>query len=214
MKIKRKNLIPLAVSGLLILAIYLVGIKVPEETIRETIRDAGPFGVVVFIFLTYLTYVFAPLSGSPFMFAGFFLFGKTVVIYSSIATFIASITNFLIAKKWGRPLVEKLAGHENLEKVDRLIQNYGLQTIFLSRIFMSTFHDAISYVFGLTPIKFTPYLIASTLGMIPGTVIWYFLSSKLNNALAFTVLGIAIAYISLMLYLIWIKIVKKKPSIS
>lgn len=209
MKLSCKNYLPLLIGGAIILLIVFVGIRFPEETIKEVIRNAGSFGIVVFIFLTWLTYVIAPISGSPFLFVGFYLFGQTVIFYSFIAAFIASITNFWIARIWGKTLVEKLAGTENLKKVDNLASNYGLQTLFFFRIFLGSFHDVISYAFGLTKIRFTPYLITSTLGMVPGTFIWYLISLKVNNPLLFTALSVAIAYICLMLYLLWRKISRK-----
>lgn len=209
MKITRKSYLPFLIGGIIILSIIFVGIRFPEETIRDVIKNAGAFGIVVFIFLTWLTYVIAPISGSPFLFVGFYLFGRTVIIYSFIAAFIAAVTNFWIARVWGRTLVEKLAGAESLKKVDRLASNYGLQTLFFFRIFLGSFHDAISYAFGLTKIRFTSYLITSTLGMIPGTFIWYLISLKVNNPLLFTALSVAIAYICLILYLVWRKIIRK-----
>lgn len=209
MKTAHKSYLPFLIGGIIILLIIFVSIRFPEETIREVIKNAGPFGIVVFVFLTWLTYVIAPISGSPFLFVGFYLFGQTVIIYSFIAAFIASITNFWIARVWGRTLVEKLAGSESLKKVDCLANNYGLQTLFFFRIFLGSFHDAISYAFGLTKIRFTPYLITSILGMVPGTFIWYLISLKVNNPLLFTALSVAIAYICLILYLVWRKTVRK-----
>lgn len=209
MKITRKSYLPFLIGGIIILTIVFIGIRFPEETIKEVIRNAGPFGIVVFIFLTWLTYVIAPISGSPFLFVGFYLFGQTVIFYSFIAAFIASITNFWIARIWGRTLVEKLVGIESLKKVDRLADSYGLQTLFFFRIFLGSFHDAVSYAFGLTKIRFTPYLIISTLGMVPGTFIWYLISLKVNNPLMFTVLSVVVAYICLILYLVWRKIIRK-----
>lgn len=210
MKIISKSYLPIVITALLFLIIYLIGTNVSQETIRETIKDAGSLGIVVFILLTWTTYTLAPLSGTPFMFAGFYLYGQTVILYTFIAMIIASISNFLIAKIWGRKLVIKLAGAENLEKIDNLTKNYGYQSLFLFRIFLSGFSDVISYAFGLTPIKFKPYFIISFLGMIPGTIIWYLLSLKINNPLTFILLMIGIAYVFLVIFILYLKVFKKK----
>jgi len=215
MKIHRKNYLPLVIVGTLFLLIFMIGLKVPEETIRRIISNAGSFSIVVFIFLSWLTYVVAPFSETPFLFAGFYLFGQTVVIYHFIAAFIASITNFWIAKIWGRSLVERLAGHDSLKKIDKLANTYGLRTLFIFRVvLLGKFSDVISYAFGLTSIQFTPYLVVSTIGMIPGTVIWYYLSSKVGSALIFTTLTLGIAYVSLTLYIIWTKILKMPQKVK
>ena len=70
MKIHRKSYLPLAIIGILFLIIYLIGAKIPEQTIREFVRSAGPLGPIVLIFLAWLTYIIAPLSGAPFLFVG------------------------------------------------------------------------------------------------------------------------------------------------
>ncbi len=207
---RHKNYLPLIIFGVISLLIYVVGTMIPETTIREIVSSAGPFSVLVLIFLIWLTNIIAPLSAAPFLFAGFYLFGPTVVIYAYIAAFIASITNFWIARIWGRSLVERLAGQDSLKTIDKLTKNYGFQTLIITRIFLSQFYDVISYLFGLTSMRFTPYLIISTLGTIPGSVLWYFLSTKINNPLAFTVISITFSYSFLSIYIIWANIATRK----
>lgn len=194
--------------------VYFIGIRVPEETIRDVVKNAGPFGPLVIIFLIWLTHVIAPLGASPLLFAGFYLYEQEIVIFAFIAALIAIVTNFWIARIWGKSIVTKLLGSESLEKIDHLTENYGFQTLIIVRVFLREFHDIISYVFGLTTMKFTPYLLISVLGMIPGTLIWYYLSSKIQNPLVFTLLSLGVAYTFLSLYLLWIKITKKEKGFS
>lgn len=195
--------------ALLFLLIYLVGSNIPEATIREVVKSAGPFGIVLLIFLIWVSNVFAPLSATPFLFAGFYLYGPIVTVYSYVAAFIASITNYWIARIWGRSVVIKLVGEDNLKKVDLLASSYGLQTLFIVRVFLGQFHDVASYLFGLTKIKFYPYLIVSTLGTIPGGLLWYFISTKINNPVTFTIFTFILAYAFLAGYFLWAKITKK-----
>lgn len=213
MKTKR-NYFPLIITGILFLIIYFIGIKIPNETIKNIVGNAGIFGPVVLILLIWITNVFAPLGAAPFLFSGFYLYGEVIIIYATIAAILAAISNFWIAKIWGRKLVIKLLGIENLEKIDKLTDNYGYQTLFIIRIFLGSFHDIISYVFGLTKIKFIPYFIISFLGMIPGTLLWYYLSSKIQNPLIFTILTLGIGYLLLSLYILGLKIFKKEKQFS
>ncbi|MDO8570670.1 MAG: VTT domain-containing protein [Candidatus Daviesbacteria bacterium] len=210
----KKNYLPLIITGILFLIIYFIGINIPSETIKNIVENAGIFGPVVLIFLIWITNVFAPLGAVPFFFAGFYLYGETIIIYATIAAILATISNFWIAKIWGRKLVIKLLGIENLEKIDKLTDNYGYQTLFIIRIFLGSFHDIISYIFGLTKIKFIPYFIISFIGMIPGTLLWYYLSSKIQNPLIFTILTFGIAYLLLSLYILGLKIFKKEKQFS
>ncbi len=189
---------------------FLVGTRVPEATIRDWIRNAGPFGPLLFIFLIWLTNICAPLSASPFLFAGFYLFGQMIVFYAFVAAIVASISNFWIAKIWGRSIVEKLAGKDSLGKVDKLADNYGYPSLFIFRVFLVQFHDVISYFFGLTDMKFTNYFTISTLGLIPGTLILYFISTQTHNPLSFTILNLVIACVSLSTYILIVKLKNKR----
>jgi uncharacterized membrane protein YdjX (TVP38/TMEM64 family) len=210
MKLHRKSYLPLTIIVAFFLLFYVIGQRVPEQTIRNTVSNAGPFGVVILIFLFWISNVIAPLSGSPFLYAGFYVYGQAVVIYAFIAAVIASITNFWIAKIWGRPIVVKLVGADGLKKVDELTMNYGHQTLFIFRLFLKEFHDVISYAFGLTKMRFVPYFVISTLGMIPATFIWYLISLKIHDAVSFTAISWVVAYISLTTYILWVKFLKKK----
>lgn len=212
-KIPYVTYLPVILAVILVLFVYLAGSNIPQETIRQFIKGAGPLGILVFILLTWSTFVIAPLSGAPFLFAGYYLFGQNVIIYTTVAAWIASITNFLIAKRFGRRLVVKLAGPDGLKKVDELTIDYGLPALFITRICLVHFHDVVSYAFGLTRLKFVPYIAVSTLGLIPGTVIWYFLSSKVHDPIRFFGLSLILGYIFLSLYLIGRKLTKKKKLI-
>lgn len=209
MKIHKRSYLSLFFITAIFLAMFLVGSLIPQDQIRILIEKAGPWGVVLLIFSLWITNVIAPLSGSPFLFAGFYSYGQMSVVYAFIAAVIASVTNFWIAKIWGRKIVVKLAGESNLEKIDNLTKDYGLQTLFIFRLFLKEFHDVISYAFGLTNLKFESYFIVSTLGMIPATVIWYLISLKVKDPMTFTIISWLFAYISLTSYIIWIKLRKR-----
>lgn len=209
MKFNRKTLLPLGITAFLFGLIYTIGSSVPENTIQEIVGNAGSFGVIALIFLIWLTNIIAPLGAAPFIYAGFYLYGPVVTIYSYIAAFIASITNFWIARLWGRILVSRIVGNDNLEKVDKLAKDYGLKTLFVTRIFLGQFHDVVSYIFGLTNIKFHSYIVISTLGTIPGSLLWFFIATKANNPVTFMGATVIITYGFLASYFLWIKLAKK-----
>lgn len=209
MKINRKAFIPIAITIFIFVLLYIVGASISEVTIRQFISSTEPFGTVTLVFLIWLTYVFAPLGATPFYFAGFYLYGSQIILLSYVAAIIAAVTNFWIARLWGRSLVIRLVGKDSLAKVEKLTQNHGLRTLFVSRIFLGMFHDVVSYFFGLTKIKFYPYLTVSILSTIPGGLLWYYVSTKINNPAVFTIFSFIFAYVFLGSYFLWTKIAKK-----
>jgi uncharacterized membrane protein YdjX (TVP38/TMEM64 family) len=98
------------------------------------------------------------------------------------------VANFWIARFLGRRALERLVGKERMNDIDRFSNNYGLIALLTLRVFESELQKIISYAFGLTSVAFFPYAIVSTIGMIPGTVVWYILSGTVQNPLLFTVL--------------------------
>lgn len=213
--INRKNhfkFIPLLSFIILFGLIFLLGRNIPDEKLRELISNFGIFGPIVFILIVIIGHVIAPLSGSPILFAGFYAFGRNVAFYYAIGALSSSIFNYWIAKRWGRVLVEKFIGKENIHKVDKLTQNYGLLMLFFLRVFQVGIYEYVSYAAGLTAIKFTPYLITSTLGSIPGFIILYFLTSYIDNPVNFILLNILLAYILALIFVVGVLIIKYRKS--
>lgn len=211
-KILKHNAAPLLVTAILFLLIYLVGRAIPQEEIVLLVKNVGVFAPIIFIFLTLITYVVAPLSGTPFLYAGFMVFQENTVFYTTIAAIIASVSNFFIARRFGRKIVIKIVGIDEITKIDKFMENHGLQSVFLSRIFLGMFHDVISYLSGLTNLKFWPYFLVSMLGMIPGNVLIYFLSTKINSPFVYISSLVAIGYTFLAIAIIYKKLHKSSSS--
>lgn len=149
-----KTFLPFLLMGVLFLVPFLISTKIPENSIRQAISKSGSFGPLVLILILWSTNIIAPLSASPFLFVGFYLYGNNVVLYAYVAAIIASVSNFWIARKWGRTLVQKLAGTDSLEKIDKLASDCGMQTLLIFRLFLREFHDVVSYAYGLTEMNF------------------------------------------------------------
>jgi uncharacterized membrane protein YdjX (TVP38/TMEM64 family) len=193
---------------LIIIALTYFSQKIPQEIIRQYVEDAGMFGPLIFIFLLLLTFIIAPLSGSPITFVGFYLYEEKVVILSFFSVFLASIINFWIARIGGQKLVEKFAGKTGFKKINQFTKNYGYKALFLLRIFQGGIGDFISFAAGLTNMNFKKYLLFSTLGMIPGSLIHYWLSSKASNPAIYTVFSWSMVFSFSFIFII-VSIIKK-----
>jgi uncharacterized membrane protein YdjX (TVP38/TMEM64 family) len=184
----RQAWLPLFAVGFLFVGLFLLSRSVPEEELRALIERAGPWGPVLLMALLLVTYIIVPLSSSPLVFAGFYAFGTQIVFYTAVASWVSSVTNFWLARVLGRSAAARLIGADRMVQVDGITRRYGLPTLLFLRVFETELHKLISYAFGLTSIEFWPYLIVSTLGMLPGIVIWSWLASHVDNPLLFTVL--------------------------
>lgn len=183
------------------LLLYFLGKQISQEQIQSFVESAGPWAPVVYILTHQLSYFLAPVSGYPFLIVGFYLFGDTTIIYSYFVQIVGSSINFLIAKRWGRPIVKKLVGGESLVKIDKFAKEYGIGTLFVMRLFLVGLGDFISYAYGLTPIKYRTFIALSALAIIPGHLLWYFAASRANGIEQFLGVSIVLTFIAFWVFI-------------
>lgn len=177
-----KKLVPL-LFGITLISVVLVYLQnlIGLEKIREIIIQTGPVGPIIFVILMVVTHIFAPLQGSPVLLTGMAIFGKWAIIYTYVATIISSLTNFLIARKFGRALMIKFVGQEAIAKVDHIATHEGPIALVIMRLFQGWITDFISYAAGLTSIKFSTYYLISVLVPIPWTILFFLLFDQFDH---------------------------------
>ncbi|MEK7127640.1 MAG: vitamin K epoxide reductase family protein, partial [Patescibacteria group bacterium] len=156
-----KKYYPFFISFVIFVIVSIISFKIPEEVVKNIVSEAGIFGPIILLLLIWLTNFFAPLVAGPFLFTGFYLYGSNVIVLSFIAANIAFISNFFVARIFGRKIVQKLAGEEIISKIDELSGRYGYKTLIFVRLLLSQQHDVISYASGLTNFSFQKYFIIS-----------------------------------------------------
>ena len=125
--------------------------------------------------------VVAPIPGGAIEFLGGYLFGvKAGFIYSMIGLTLGSWFAFSLAKIFEKWVVEKFVSPKMMEKFDYLIGHEGVILSFLLFLIPGFPKDALCYILGLTPMHLGIFLIISTIGRIPGT-----LMATLQGAKAF-----------------------------
>lgn len=156
-----------AITLLMLTAIEWVGVG----RIQAYIENAGALAPFAYIALKAVTYIFAPLSAGPIQLSSGLLFGLWPgIFYSLLGEVIGGSISFLIARKWGRPVVARFVGANSITRVDRLIAGLGgWWALAYSRLFLFSIYDFVSYAAGLTTtITFRQYfLVSAVLGFIP-----------------------------------------------
>lgn len=177
-KLSWQSQLVLAAIFLLSLVLYFLGKQIPAVTIQNFVESTGAWGPVVFILAHSLSIIVAPISGLPFLVAGFYLFGEVTIVYMYLSANVGFVVNFYVAKKWGRAIVVKLIGHDSMARVDKLAREYGVFTLIFLRLLWGGIADYVSYAYGLTQMKFKTYITVSFLATIPGQLFWYYIASK------------------------------------
>lgn len=139
--------------------------------LRIYLKSWGAWAPVVFIMIQALQVVVAPIPGELTGAVGGFLFGTwRNVLYSSVGLTLGSIIAFWAARLIGLPLVKLVVSQETLEKFDFLMKPRG--EVFTLILFMIPGFpkDVLSYLLGLSPMRFVAFIVVCSVGRIPGTV--------------------------------------------
>ena len=117
------------------------------------------------------------VPGSLLTIAAGLLFGPwlgTAVV--SAASVTAAALAFLIARHLARGAIErKAAGWPKFAAIDRAIGAQGWKIVLLLRLSPLVPFSIGNYLYGLTAIRFVPYVLASWVGMLPGTFLYVYL---------------------------------------
>ncbi len=152
-----------------------------RRELKKFILSFGAYSPVAFMLLQVLQIVIAPIPGGAIEFLGGYIFGiRAGFIYSMIGLFFGSWMAFGLARIFEKWAVEKFVSPKTMKKFDYLIGHEGVIISFLLFLIPGFPKDALCYILGLTPMHTGIFLIISTLGRIPGT-----LMATLQGAKAF-----------------------------
>jgi uncharacterized membrane protein YdjX (TVP38/TMEM64 family) len=196
----------LAVAAIVVLCI-LFGDKIfalfsKTDEIKNFIRDAGALGPIVYILLQIAQVVVAPIPGQVVGIVGGYLFGWWGFLLSMIGGCLGYYIIFKIARRFGRPLVERIFKKEQIKKFDYVTESKGPFLLFLIFVLPLFPDDMICYLAGLTKAPIKSLMLAAVAGRIPGFLISNLAGMGLgaNNMsiLVFTIIGtlaiFAVAY--------------------
>src|SRR5437016_11041252 len=164
----------------IVIALFLVMRFLPVREWLRSFNDwVGQMGIAgIFIFIgvyAVATVLMAP--GSILTIGAGFAFGlwKGFLAVSTGATFGASLA-FLVARFIARDKIEAIAKrNETFRKIDNAIGKEGAKLIFLLRLSPVIPFNLSNYFYGLTGVRFWPYVVASWIGMIPGTFLYIYI---------------------------------------
>ncbi|KAH9625882.1 hypothetical protein KSS87_003396 [Heliosperma pusillum] len=145
------------------------------------IEGYGPAGYALFVlvyagleacFLSVLAIPALPLTMS----AGLLFGSVTGTIIVSISGTLAASIAFLIARYFARERILKLVeGNKKFLAIDKAIGENGFRVVTLLRLSPLLPFSLGNYLYGLTSVKFVPYVLGSWLGMLPGS--WAYVSA-------------------------------------
>jgi uncharacterized membrane protein YdjX (TVP38/TMEM64 family) len=167
---------------IIVIALFLAMRFLPVQQWLRNFNDwVGQMGVAgIFIFIgVYAIAAVLLAPGSILTIGAGFAFGlwKGFLAASAGATLGASLA-FLVARFIARDKVEAIAkGNEKFRNVDNIIGKQGAKLVFLLRLSPVIPFNLSNYFYGLTGVKFWPYVLASWIGMMPGTFLYVYIGT-------------------------------------
>lgn len=169
--------------ALVLLALSALALShVSAGALQELLAGLGPWAPAGYVLLfTLLPAAFFPVA--VLALAGGVLFG---LVWGSVYTFLGAMLNctlmFLLSRRLGRERAERYI-RQKLPPVwqTRLRRADGRQGFWLLvvlRLIPAVPYNLINYAFGLTGMGLLPYLLASAIGIIPGTLVFINIGDK------------------------------------
>ena len=143
-----------------------------REMVQAWVAQLGPWGPFATIGLSAVQVVLAPIPGQFIGLINGYLYGVALgTLYSMIGLVIGTVTTMVLARRLGRPLVERLVEKDQLERWDKITAGHGPQFFFLTFLFPFLPDDVICLVIGLSPLSIPRMVVLATLGRLPGVVV-------------------------------------------
>jgi len=179
---RRNAIVRLIVLVLILVALFFAMKFLPvQEWLRNFnawVAQMDVAGIFIFIAVYAVsTVLLAP--GSILTIGAGFAFGlwKGFLAVSAGATLGAALA-FLVARFIARAKVEAIAQrNEKFRQIDNAIGKQGAKLIFLLRLSPVIPFNLSNYFYGLTAVKFWAYVLASWIGMMPGTLLYVYIGT-------------------------------------
>jgi uncharacterized membrane protein YdjX (TVP38/TMEM64 family) len=158
------------------LGAFLWDVFSDRERLQRVLDGAGALAPLLYVALLIVQAVIAPLPAPALAIAGGYGFGVVEgFLLTWAGSLIGGVISFGISRWFGRGLV---AGSGPAERLDRFVEEHGAMLVFVLRLIPLVSFDAISYAAGLSGIRFRSFLLATALGMAPGTFAFVYLGGS------------------------------------
>lgn len=181
---RRRFLIGVTVIAIAVAGVILMrGGAEPAARLAQAARDSGALGVVLFV-LAYVVSTIALVPGSILTLALGFAYGP---LWGLAVASPASVAGATAAFVLGRTLLRnwaerKMRGSPKARAIDQAVEREGFKLVLLLRLSPLIPFGILNYVLSLSKIRLGTYVLASFIGMLPGTALYVYLGSLAATA--------------------------------
>lgn len=167
-----------AILAAVIAAFAVLDLKTLLISGMAWIQDLGWIGIAAYIGIYVLACVLM-VPGSIITLGAGFVYG---VVHGTILVSVASTTGATIAFLVGRYLARnwvsrRIQGNQRFRAIDEAVAREGWKIVGLTRLSPIFPFNLLNYGFGLTRVRLKDYVLASWIGMLPGTIMYVYAGS-------------------------------------
>lgn len=156
------------VTAIVLFTIYglKTGIFYDAESLKQFIAGFGITGAIVFVAFQAIQVVFPILPGGIGCLGGVLIYGAYKgFLFNYVGICVGSVAAFLIAKYYGRPLLQKMFSEQLQEKYMKWVDNKHFDKMFALAIFLPVApDDFLCYLAGTTRMTLTKFTAIILLG--------------------------------------------------
>jgi uncharacterized membrane protein YdjX (TVP38/TMEM64 family) len=178
-----KWLVALVLIGTVIGIAAFTDARALLQAALEWILGLGWRGYVIFVALYVAACIFF-VPGSILTLGAGALFGPVIgSMLVSVAATLGATAAFLVGRYLARDWVaQRIARHATFKAIDRAVAEEGWKIVGLTRLSPVFPFNLLNYAFGLTQVSLRDYILASWIGMMPGTVMYVYIGSLAGAA--------------------------------
>lgn len=176
-----------------------------HDKVVNFINEMGPAAPLAYILLQIAQIILAPIPGQIVNGVGGYAFGWWGIVWTLIGSFFGYLIVVLLAKKFGRKLIEKIFKKEAIEKFDFAIGNNASVILFLIFLLPGLPDDMMGYMAGLTNIPVKKLLVIIMLGKLPVWIINNYIGMGLGEENILPVAIISAITVIILAIAIWQK---------
>lgn len=178
MKWIKPILIVAAVAAILVLGGKYLNLQQRIADMLSWIEGLGPVGMAVFA-LIYIVACVLFIPGSLLTLGAGAIYGVVAgTILVSVSSTLGATAAFLVGRYFARDwIAKKIEGNTRFTTIDDAVAKEGWRIVGLTRLSPVFSFNLLNYAYGLTRVSLREYVLASWIGMMPGTVMYVYIGS-------------------------------------
>ena len=165
-KYRREIFAVVIIIVLFVIAGYFAQVYLASLT--DLLGEYGALGMLIYVLGATIATIIAPLSFLPILPVAVALWGSfTAAVLSIGAWSVGAAVAFLLARRYGRPLVRHFVGEQRMNYISEFLPQ---KRLFIAVVFLriAVPVDLLSYILGLFAVmRFWPYMAATIIGITP-----------------------------------------------